>query len=85
MTREEAGEIVELAAIKLGEHFAAVQIMVSYPADGGGTWSTKRGCGDWYARIGLAHEFIAQDQAETQANELSSKINPPDEDKNWKL
>ncbi len=41
----------------LGEHFASVQIMVSNNEDGN-TYGIFRGCGDWYARQGLAHEFI---------------------------
>ena len=67
MTKEQAMELVEATAAKLGEHFDAVQIMVSWlswPADGGGTNLINRGCGNWYARQGMAHELIENGQGE---------------------
>lgn len=82
MTKPEATRLIEQTAASLGEHFSAVQILVSFPASGGGTQGIKRGCGDWYARQGLAHEFITEDQACDMARQIASQLNPPDDE--WK-
>lgn len=76
MSREEA--ICEEAVARLGEHFDAVQIFVSLPMDGGGTRCIKKGGGNWYARQGMAHEFINEDMAQ----EIAVKVNEgrPDDD-----
>lgn len=81
MTSEEAGQFVERVAEHLGEHFDAVQILVSRsrPA-GGGTEGIRRGCGNWYARQGMAQEFISIDRAIDQANEIARAITPPPPD-----
>jgi hypothetical protein len=81
-TRKEREDCVEDLAALLGEHFDAVQILVSGPADGGGTECIKKGCGNWYARQGMAHEFINQDIAQEHAKEISEALEPPPEE--WK-
>lgn len=70
MKSEEAEEMVQLAAVKLGEHFDAVQILVSWNEENSSI-CVKRGCGNWYARKGMAHEFIDMDAAQINANEIS--------------
>jgi hypothetical protein len=59
--------LVDAAAEKLGEQFDAVQILASGPRDGGGTRCFKSGSGNWYARQGMAHEFIEEDRANEHA------------------
>lgn len=83
MTGDEAEKMLDLAASKLHEHFDAVQIMVSWNEDGF-TKCTKRGCGNWYARQGMAKEFMDQDQAQTTAWYIGEELNPPDESQAWK-
>jgi hypothetical protein len=67
-------QLVEKAATALGEEFDAVQILVSWGADGGGTKSVFRGSGNWFARQGMAHNFILQDEAEEIA-QTAKKVN----------
>ncbi len=71
--------LVDALVAQLSEHFEAVQIMASRPHKGG-TRCIKRGCGNWYARQGMAHEFITDEQSRSQANEIAPLINPPTDD-----
>ena len=57
-------------AAQLGEHFEAVQILVSFPIDMG-TQPITFGRGNWFARIGMAHDFIRRDQANQIASEIA--------------
>lgn len=75
MTAEQLSKIVEDAASALGEHFEAVQILVSN-SDSEGTGGVSRGVGNFYARLGMAHEFIEKDSNEM----LASMIKKDDED-----
>lgn len=77
MTTEEIAVIVEQAASKLGEHFDAVQILASFH-DSGGTSCIKRGGGNWYARQGMAHEFINMDIAKDAAVEIAKVLQDDD-------
>lgn len=83
MTRGEAERICEEFAAKLGEHFDHVQIMATWTEEGG-TMGTYRGAGNWYARQGMAHEFINQDIAQDTAAAIARRINPPDDGEDWK-
>lgn len=67
-------ELMERFVAELGEHFTAVQILASMPADGGGTRGIKRGCGDWYARQGLAHEFINEDASAEIGRQIAENL-----------
>lgn len=81
----DAEKLLETVAAQLGEHFDAVQIMVSYNREAQ-TFCVKRGCGNWYARQGMAHEFINANQAEEQARQIAEVIQPPEDDGDeWKL
>lgn len=84
MTAPEAEELLARTAAQLGEHFSAVQILASKPAEGGGTQAFRYGCGDWYARQGLAHKFIELEQAEELSSQIASRIDPPDDTEGWK-
>ena len=56
----------------LMEHFDSVQILCSVRIpDGSGTQGFARGGGDWYARQGLAHEFINREEATEVAQAIS--------------
>ena len=65
MSEEEAVQILKKAASDLGEHFDNIQIHASWMSlNGDGyTKAYHTGIGDWYARQGLAHAFINEDQA----------------------
>lgn len=84
MTNEDASRLLEQAAAALGEHFDAVQIVASRPMDGGGTACTKRGAGNFYARLAMCREFIENNSQGDAAEFLARKINPPDEGDDWK-
>lgn len=75
MTADDAEEMMEEAAAKLGEHFSSVQILASLPVDGGGTSGFKVGVGDWFARQGLAHAFIQEDVASDNARHIARQLN----------
>ena len=85
MNGEQVNKLLDDAAAKLAEHFGVVQIMVTWD-EFGITHSAKRGVGNWYARQGMAHEFINCDIAVENARQLASVIpnqNPDDGDE-WK-
>jgi hypothetical protein len=77
MTGPEAEERLAAAAAALGEHFDAVQILGSW-TDAGHTLCSKKGVGNWYARQGMAHEFINEDVALEQAVAIARRLNPPE-------
>lgn len=77
MNGEQVNKLLDDYAAKLGEHFGAVQIMVTWD-EGGVTHAAKRGCGNWYARQGMAHEFINCDMAVENAHQLAAIIHRPD-------
>ncbi len=78
MKTEDAKKMIEAIASQMSEHFDAVQILVSFPCDGGdgGGTATQGLCagrGNWYARQGMAHEFIERDKANELANAIKSE------------
>ncbi len=73
MNTEQAKQMIEAIASQLSEHFDAVQILVSFPSDGG-TQGLNAGRGNWYARQGMAHEFVQREQA----REIAYAITPPE-------
>lgn len=66
-------ELLDSMTARLGEHFEAVQIMVSW-TDNGGTSMVTRGLGNHYARQGMARDFLTTDQSRTAADELSRAL-----------
>lgn len=56
---------------KLMEHCDAVQVMLTFPSPDGKTRGKVNGRGNWYARQGMAHEFISRDQACEIANAIA--------------
>jgi hypothetical protein len=83
MTEEESMKLIEKCSASLGEHYEAVQILVTW-SESGLTYSQARGSGNWYARQGMAHEFIQKDIAQENAHQISKAITPPDEGDDWK-
>lgn len=75
---ERAIAVLEKCLVEIGEHFEVVQIFVSY-VDETGTFSGARGSGNWYARKGLAQEFINQDTAQEIADAIARRMRPKDE------
>lgn len=61
---------LKVVAQTLGEHFDAVQILVSFTEDGA-THIWKPGCGNWFARQGMVHEFINTDIASENAKRIA--------------
>lgn len=81
---EEQEGLVQRHIDALMEHFEAVQIMVSSTVPDG-TSNIFKGGGNWFARQGMAHDFIRQDKARTDAREISKVIEPPkDTGEEWK-
>ena len=74
MTGEEADKMLEKIAANLGEHFEAVQLLVTWTEDGG-TYCAKRGIGNWYARKGMAQEMINHDVAQENAQQMAEMMN----------
>ncbi len=72
-------EICDKAAESLGEHFDAVQIMATW-TEGGVTRALKIGRGSWYARQGMAHEFINEDIAQENAAQIVKAIKRRDDE-----
>lgn len=70
-------ERVREAVARLGEHVEAAQVLVSW-RDGESTHSCYIGCG-WFARTGMAADFLDSDTARTSANELRKVIQREDE------
>jgi hypothetical protein len=58
---------------QLMEHFDAVQILATVVSERG-TEMVAIGSGNWYARRGMAEEFINRDKAVTEANEIAEAI-----------
>jgi len=84
MNLKEGEKILAAHVAQLSEHFDCVQIMVSTHMPGDQTMCCKRGCGNWYARQGMAREFITDEESASQAAEIAPLINPPDEGDKWK-
>jgi hypothetical protein len=82
MTEKETIEIVERAIADLREHFSDVQILVSWTDDddSGNTRDFFKGKGNWYARVGMAREFLTRDRSQTEAREIKKQLQPDEED-----
>jgi hypothetical protein len=77
MSNEERKRLVEQFGEQLGEHFDAVQILVSFNEDAE-TTLIKHGAGNWYARQGIAHAFINSDVAQDAAEQLARRLDRGD-------
>lgn len=77
LTSKQAAALLERAAAMISEHFDAVEILASRGLPQGGTQCIKRGAGNWYARQGMAREFINEDVAQENACEIARRLSPP--------
>lgn len=63
--KEARAKLVQRAVDELIEHFDSVQIFTTH-TEGGITQGIKKGGGDFYARIGMAREFLIVDNERTR-------------------
>lgn len=68
-----AKEAIDRALEILGEHFDSVQILASHVTVNKETVSAFFGVGDWYARTGMAAEFLSRNNAQNIAWEIKSE------------
>jgi len=82
-SKVEMEKLLKSSISVLMEHFEAVQILVSRstPEE---TQSLFIGRGNWFARQGMAREFITEDESRTMANELGETLNSDDSGESWK-
>lgn len=73
MTNAEAEKILEDAVSKLGEHFEAVQVLVSW-VDEGATHFIPRGSGNWYSRQGMAKAYTDREISSETADQLALRL-----------
>lgn len=85
MTNTERQVIVDQCVARLMEVTDCVQILGSYH-DEEGTHSLYIGAGNWFARTGMAHDFLDRDEANTSANAVKPYLTqpPPEDGENWK-
>lgn len=69
--QEAVNQILDQFLPKLMEHCDCVQVLVSFPSETGGTAHNFQGAGNWFARQGMAREFVNMDQAQTFATEIA--------------
>lgn len=74
MTEAEESKLVLDAAKALGEHFDAVEILVSRH-DADGTRTVAKGCGNWHARLGVVREWLVntEEQIREEGRNIARK------------
>lgn len=72
---EASAQAIDKALELMREHFDAVQILATFQ-ENGSTDTGYVGFGNWYARQGMAHEFINKDIAQENARQFADKLNP---------
>lgn len=78
MTDAEKLAVLERHVNELAEIYDHIQIMGTWLRPDNTTASHKRGSGNWYARLGMAREFLSDNEAENTAAAIASKLEPPD-------
>jgi hypothetical protein len=66
-------QILDELLPRLMEHCDCAQVLVSFPSETRGTAHNFQGAGNWFARQGMAREFVNMDQAQTFATEIARK------------
>lgn len=74
LTPDQKAKLINHCLCTLREVWPCVQILASGENDKGTTEYCFQGAGNWYARTGMAHEFLERDQASTNAGEIAKKI-----------
>ena len=59
---------VQKAVQELGEHFDSVRVFCTIQREGK-TSAFDRGCGNFYAQLGQAQEFLTRDRVQTEIAE----------------
>ena len=72
---EKISATVEQCLHVLGEYFSDVQVLASRVVEGR-THSISKGVGNWYARQGMAHEFLNEEVARENARKISDELKP---------
>lgn len=84
MDQNDLVSFIDAEVAKILEHVDAVQILVSWNEQAISK-NLYRGGGNWFARQGMAHDFINQDVAQENAKQLADKLEPPPDDaESWK-
>lgn len=86
MNTEQVKDEIQRLILEITEQLpdASVQVLCSWP-NCGNTASVQTGVGNWYARQGMAHEFINVDIAQENANQIANAIKPSsDNGEEWK-
>jgi hypothetical protein len=79
LDRNQLADIVDKHVKELQEFFPDVQILVSWLEEGTkNTIDCFRGGGNFYARTGMAREFLQRDASATQAADIRKELDPPD-------
>ncbi len=65
---KELADRVQKAVTDLGEHFDSVRVFVTVQREGK-TSAYDRGCGNFYAQLGQAREFLIRDRVQTEIAE----------------
>lgn len=73
MSRDEAVKLLEETVARIGEHFEAAQILVTWSEEGDCHF-VGRGNGNAYARVAMARELIKQWDAQTSATEIARAL-----------
>lgn len=64
---------------KLGEFYDHIQILATNEEEGK-TGRCFSGSGNWFARLGMAHEFINEDMVNENAKKIGQAIHPDDDE-----
>lgn len=84
MTHDELREFIEKKVAEIHEHCDAVQVLVSWNEEGV-TRDLFSGAGNWYARQGMAREFVIRNKAQEFARQIKDSQPPPaTEGDEWK-
>lgn len=73
MDGKEAYEMLKKATDMLKEHFDSVQILATWDEEGE-TRVMRPGFGNWYARQGMAQEFVEMDRCQAIASEVAGMV-----------
>lgn len=82
MSNEDAENMLDAIASRIGEHFDHVQILATWN-DSGISKNLYRGTGNWFARQGMAHDFIQQDISQESATQISNALKEPPDNEQW--
>lgn len=65
---------------ELSEYSDSVQILLTYQDEDGMTASVFKGRGNYFARLGMAQEFLSRDKAEVSAAQIVKQLNDKEDE-----